>query len=68
MIFVKALEAAQRRWCGDALADDEDVEIGELRRVDEVEAELQEFTVGEEEAEASNRHEETAGLIKGMEE
>lgn len=71
MFFIKAVETAQRRWCGDALADEEGVEIGELSRADEVEADLQEVRVGGEEGEASEgdtqRHEETAGLIRGME-
>jgi hypothetical protein len=68
MILISAVEAAQRRWCLDALADEDEMEIGELGRAGEVEAESQEVSVEGEASEGTGeRHEETVGLIKGME-
>lgn len=68
-----AVERCQKSFCGDALIDEE-VEIGELRRVEEVEAEMGPRVGDEEIGEGSEGHEmdvereeESAGLIKGME-
>ncbi|KAG0646598.1 hypothetical protein D0Z07_7561 [Hyphodiscus hymeniophilus] len=65
MLLTKAVEVAQKRLCPGAIAEEDDVEIEELSREDEEPHEVQ----GEGESSDGNAdiHEETVGLIKGME-